>query len=180
MAFELDKHITLLLKEKNSKAINLLYENYSNSLFGVIKSIIDNDKIAEDALQETFIKVWKNADKFDPKKAKLYTWLHRIAKNTAIDKVRSFKNKQQKEVHNDHILVNNVSSYRINQDTIDLKEHVAKLDPKYQIVLNALYFEGMTQQDASEELEIPLGTIKSRLKIALRELKKIYKVQNCQ
>lgn len=176
MAFELDKHIASLLAKKDTNAINLLYENYSNSLFGVIKSIINNDKIAEDALQETFIKVWKNAEKFDSNKAKLYTWLHRIAKNTAIDKVRSFKNKQQKEVQKEQFVVDKISSYRINQDTIDLRQHVERLDPKYKMVLEALYFEGMTQQDASDELNIPLGTIKSRLKIALRELKKIYKV----
>ena len=97
-------------------------------------------------------------------------------KNTAIDKVRSFKNKQQKEVQKEQFIVDNVSSYRINQDTIDLRQHVERLDPKYKIVLEALYFEGMTQQDASDELNIPLGTIKSRLKIALREFKKIYKV----
>ena len=59
---------------------------------------------------------------------------------------------------------------------MDLKKHVATLDQKYQIVLDALFFEGMTQQEASEELNIPLGTIKSRLKIGLRELKKVYDV----
>jgi RNA polymerase sigma-70 factor (ECF subfamily) len=57
---------------------------------------------------------------------------------------------------------------------MDLREHVARLDEKYQIVLKALFFEGMTQQEASDELNIPLGTIKSRLKIGLRELKKVY------
>ena len=62
----------------------------------------------------------------------------------------------------------------LNQDAIDLKEHVASLEDKYQIVLKALFFEGMTQQEASEELNIPLGTVKSRLKIGLRELKKNY------
>jgi len=62
----------------------------------------------------------------------------------------------------------------LNQDVLDLKEHVARLDEKYQTVLKALFFEGMTQQEASDELDIPLGTIKSRLKIGLRELKKVY------
>ena len=62
----------------------------------------------------------------------------------------------------------------LNQDTLDIKKHLSSLDLKYQIVINALFFEGMTQQEASEELDIPLGTIKSRLKIGLRELKKIY------
>jgi RNA polymerase sigma-70 factor (ECF subfamily) len=67
-----------------------------------------------------------------------------------------------------------LSTSGINQDAIDLQKHVGTLDSKYQIVLQALFFEGMTQQEASEELDIPLGTIKSRLKIGLRELKKIY------
>ena len=57
---------------------------------------------------------------------------------------------------------------------MDIKEHVERLEEKYQIVLDALFFQGMTQQEASDELDIPLGTIKSRLKIGLRELKKVY------
>jgi RNA polymerase sigma-70 factor (ECF subfamily) len=61
---------------------------------------------------------------------------------------------------------------------LDIKEHVSKLDEKYRIVLKALFFEGMTQQEASDELEIPLGTIKSRLKIGLRELRKVYNPEN--
>ena len=57
---------------------------------------------------------------------------------------------------------------------MDMRKQLDKIEPKYQIVLEALFFEGMTQQEASEELDIPLGTVKSRLKIGLRELKKIY------
>jgi len=57
---------------------------------------------------------------------------------------------------------------------LDIKKHLNSIDLKYKIVIDALFFEGMTQQEASDELEIPLGTIKSRLKIGLRELKKIY------
>jgi RNA polymerase sigma-70 factor (ECF subfamily) len=67
-----------------------------------------------------------------------------------------------------------ITSESLNQDVMDIKTHLKSLDEKYQIVINALFFEGMTQQEASDELEIPLGTIKSRLKIGLRELKKIY------
>jgi RNA polymerase sigma-70 factor (ECF subfamily) len=59
-------------------------------------------------------------------------------------------------------------------DLMDVQDNLDKIDSKYQIVLDALFFQGMTQQEASEELDIPLGTIKSRLKIGLRELKKIY------
>ena len=174
MITPLELHITKLLARGDKKALNLLYEHYADSLYGVILKVTINEELAQDALQETFVKVWKNAQKYDPKKAKLFTWLYRIAKNTAIDKLRSFNNRFEKEVQIDKSNVYILPTASLNQDVLDLKEHVAKLDDKYQIVLKALFFEGMRQQEASEELDIPLGTIKSRLKIGLRELKKIY------
>ena len=174
MSTSLEQQIVHLLEKGDKKAINLLYENYSDSLYGVILKVTINEEIAQDALQETFVKIWKNAKKYDSKKAKLFTWLYRIAKNTAIDKLRSFNKRFDKEVQIDKSNVYILPTVNLNQDVLDLKEHVARLDEKYQIVLKALFFEGMTQQEASDELDIPLGTIKSRLKIGLRELKKVY------
>ena len=136
--------------------------------------MISDDEIAQDVLQECFIKIWRYAGKYDANKAKLFTWLYRIARNTAIDKIRSRSKKTEKEIQINDYNVYRLPTFGLNQDTIDLRKHVETLDEKYQIVINALYFEGMTQQEASDELEIPLGTVKSRLKIGLRELKKIY------
>jgi RNA polymerase sigma-70 factor (ECF subfamily) len=170
----IEKNIVSLLEKGDERALDLLYEYYGDSLYGVILQVTSNEELAQDALQETFIKVWKNAKKYDSSKAKLFTWLYRIAKNTAIDKLRSFKNRFEKEVQIDKSDVYILPTASLNQDVMDLKEHVARLEEKYQIVLKALFFEGMTQQEASEELDIPLGTIKSRLKIGLRELKKVY------
>ncbi|MBT8324965.1 MAG: sigma-70 family RNA polymerase sigma factor [Winogradskyella sp.] len=169
-----EEKIIQLLKKGDSYALNLLYEYYSDSLYGVILKVTKNEEIAEDALQETFIKVWKNANRYDPDKAKLFTWLFRIARNTAIDKLRSFNNRFKKEVQIDKSNVYILPTADFNQEVLDLKDHVGRLDQRYQQVLRALYFEGMTQQEASDELDIPLGTIKSRLKIGLRELKKVY------
>ncbi len=174
MSTSLEQNIVNLLEIGDKKALNLLYENYSDSLYGVILKITKNEEVAQDALQESFIKIWKNSKKYDSSKAKLFTWLYRIAKNTAIDKLRSFNNRFEKEVQIDKSDVYILPTHNLNQDVIDLKDHVGRLDSKYQIVLNALFFEGLTQQEASDELEIPLGTIKSRLKIGLRELKKVY------
>ncbi len=171
---KLEQHIVSLLKEGDKRAITLIYENYSNSLLGVISKVTNNDALAEDALQESFVKIWKNAKKYDSSKAKLFTWMYRICRNTAIDKLRSHNLKFDKEVQIADSNVYKLATSGINSNTIDLKQHLASLDLKYQTVLNALFFEGMTQQEASEELNIPLGTIKSRLKIGLRELKKIY------
>ena len=169
-----EQHIVELLKQGDERAVSIIYENYSSALYGVILKITIDQAIAEDALQESFIKIWKNAKKYDSSKAKLFTWLYRIARNTAIDKLRSHNLKFTKEVQIGESNVYKLATSGLNQDTMDLKKHVAQLENKYQIVLDALYFQGMTQQEASEELDIPLGTIKSRLKIGLRELKKVY------
>ena len=177
MISEIEKEIVALLKNGDKRAITLLYNNYADALYGVIKKIIIDDEVAQDVLQESFVKIWRYAKKYDASKAKLFTWLYRIAYNTAIDKVRSLKNKTEKEVQIEVSSVYKITSNTLNQDVLDLKQHLKTIDEKYQIVINALFFEGMTQQEASDELDIPLGTIKSRLKIGLRELKKIYDPQ---
>ncbi|MFB9055755.1 RNA polymerase sigma factor [Mariniflexile ostreae] len=169
-----EKEIVSLLEKSDKKAISLLYEYYADALYGVISKIITDEDVAQDVLQETFVKIWRNSKKYDATKAKLFTWLYRIAYNTAIDKVRSLKNKNTNEVQIETSSVYKITSNELNQDVLDIKKHLGNLDKKYQVVIHALFFEGMTQQEASEELEIPLGTIKSRLKIGLRELKKIY------
>jgi RNA polymerase sigma-70 factor (ECF subfamily) len=170
----IEEQIVKLLKNGDKKAIALLYENYSDTLFGVILKVISDQDLAQDALQETFIKVWKKAKTYDANKAKLFTWLYRIAYNTAIDKIRSQSNKTSKEIQIEDSNVYKLTTKGLNEDVLDIKTHLKSIDEKYQTVINALFFEGLTQQEASEELDIPLGTIKSRLKIGLRELKKIY------
>ncbi len=174
MSTLIERHIVSLLAEKDDKAISLLYENYGDTLYGVAYKVVKDDELAQDILQESFIKIWKKADTYDATKAKLFTWLFRITRNTAIDKLRSINNKADKEVQMDVSDVYKVGVDTIKPEHLDIQENLDKIEPKYREVLEALFFEGMTQQEASEELDIPLGTIKSRLKIGLRELGKIY------
>ncbi|MBS9463226.1 RNA polymerase sigma factor [Flagellimonas sp. 389] len=174
MSTLIEKHIVSLLAEKDDKAISLLYDHYGDTLYGVAYKVLRDDDLAQDVLQESFIKIWKKADTYDASKAKLFTWLFRIIRNTAIDKLRSVNNKSDKEVQIDVSDVYNLGVNGIRPEFMDVQENLGKIEPKYQVVLEALFFQGMTQQEASDELDIPLGTIKSRLKIGLRELGKIY------
>ena len=174
MSTLLEKHIVELLQERNEKAISLLYEHYGDTLYGVAHKVVRDEEMAQDVLQESFVKIWKKSDSYDSSKAKLFTWLFRITRNTAIDKLRSTNTKTDKEIQMDVSDVYNLGIESIRPEFLDVRENLEKIEPKYQIVLEALFFQGMTQQEASEELDIPLGTIKSRLKIGLRELKKIY------
>lgn len=170
----IEKHIVSLLAKKDDKAISLLYDHYADTLYGVAFKIVKDENLAQDILQDSFIKIWKKAGSYDSSKAKLFTWLFRITRNTAIDKLRNIANKWDKEVQMGFSDVYSARFNGINPEFLDIQQNLEKIEVKYKIVLDALFFKGMTQREASEELNIPLGTIKSRLKIGLRELRKIY------
>ena len=174
MSTLLERHIVELLQERDEKAISLLYDHYADTLYGVAFKVVKDEDLAQDVVQESFVKIWKKSDSYDPTKAKLFTWLFRITRNTAIDKLRSVNTKTDKEIQIDVSDVYNLGEQAIRPEFLDIKENLEKIEAKYRIVLDALFFEGMTQQEASDELDIPLGTIKSRLKIGLREMRKIY------
>ncbi len=178
MSTLLEKHIIELLQERDEKAISLLYDHYGDTLYGVALKVVRDEELAQDVLQESFVKIWKKSDSYDSTKAKLFTWLFRITRNTAIDKLRSVNTKSDKEIQMDVSDVYNLGIDSIRPEFMDVKENLEKIETKYQVVLDALFFQGMTQQEASDELDIPLGTIKSRLKIGLRELKKIYETSS--
>src|SRR5690606_877642 len=101
MSILLENHIVELLQERNDKAISLLYEHYGDTLYGVAYKVVRDEELAQDVVQESFIKIWKKSDSYDPSKAKLFTWLFRITRNTAIDKLRSVNNKSDKEIQMD-------------------------------------------------------------------------------
>lgn len=170
----IEKHIVELLKAGDDRAMGLLYDHYADALYGVAIKVTHDETLAQDVLQESFLKIWKNAHKYDADKARLFTWLFRVVQNTAIDAVRSRKRKTSKEVQSDDSSVYPILSTTYAIEHLDIQEHANGLEDKYRVVIDALFFQGMTQQEASDELNIPLGTVKSRLKIGLRELRKLF------
>ncbi|WP_461534087.1 RNA polymerase sigma factor [Sinomicrobium sp.] len=174
MSSLLEINIVNLLIEKDEKGMTMLYDYYGDALYGIALKITSDEELARDALQEGLMKIWKKAHTYDTGKAKLFTWMYRIIRNTAIDKVRNSSVKEEKKIQLDISNVYNIGIDAIKPEHLDIGKHLASLDLKYQVILEALFFQGMTQQEASEVLDIPLGTVKSRLKIGLRELRKIF------
>ena len=163
-----------LLLKKDDRSFTLLYDNYSKSLYGIIFNLVKDKEEAEDVLQEVFVKIWKNIDTYNTSKGRLYTWMLNIARNTSIDKLRSKNfNNNQKNLSTDnfvHILDDN--SKTINKiDAIGIKEFIKKLKPKCIQLIDLLFFKGYTQQEASDELEIPLGTVKTQNRNCMNELR---------
>lgn len=152
-----------------------LYDMYSGALLGVIARIIPQIEVAEDILQETFIKIWNSADSYDNTKGRLFTWMMNIARNMSIDKLRSkdFKNSgKNQDIENNVDFIDAQKKVTFNADLLGLKELVAALKPEYINVVQMIYFKGYTHVEAAEELNLPLGTVKTRIRKAILELRK--------
>ncbi|MBN9282902.1 MULTISPECIES: sigma-70 family RNA polymerase sigma factor [unclassified Flavobacterium] len=162
--------------KKDDKAFTLLYDMYAKSLYGIIYNLIKDREEAEDVLQETFVKIWKNMDSYNESKGRFFTWILNIARNTAIDKLRSknFNNNQKNLSSDNFVHILDDSSKTNNKiDTIGIQEFVKKLKPKCIQLIDLLFFKGYTQQEASEELEIPLGTVKTQNRNCINELRNL-------
>lgn len=170
-----DELVSRLFK-KDQAAFSYLYDNYAAALNGVIYRIVQDEESAEDVLQETFLKIWNNFNQYDKTKGKLFTWIVNIARNLAIDFTRSkgFKN-QQKNLDVDKIVgyIDSRKSTAFNPDQIGLKTMLDKLKPEQRQILDLVYFNGYTQSEVAEELNIPLGTVKTRIRMALIQLRTI-------
>jgi len=168
------EQLILQFQEKDVKAYEKLYNMYCNSISGVVNNIVKNDEVAQEITQDVFIKAWNNADSYSSKKGRFFTWILNIARNAAIDYTRSKKFKQSKQNLNSDFFVDILetsSSLDSTTNTIGLKEFVTKLGEKCKSVIELIYFKGFTQKEASEELNMPIGTIKTRNRTCIGELR---------
>ncbi len=172
-----EEELVYLLKIKDTAGLEYLYDHYSKALYNIIYQVVQKEESAEDVLQETFLKVWNAFDLFDSSKGRLYTWLSNIARNLAIDKIRSkeFRNQAQNQDIENHVSVIDVRmSNKLNPDNIGVKDLVNKLRPEHKKLIELIYFNGFTHAEVSEHLDIPLGTVKTRVRAAIMELRKYF------
>jgi RNA polymerase sigma-70 factor (ECF subfamily) len=166
------------MKLGKQDAYSQLYNQYSDTLYGVVSKIVRNDEFAPDVMQDSFVKIWKNISNYNENKSTLFTWMLNVTRNTAIDFIRSKNYRVSKENQNLDDSVNIIerqTSVTQKENLIGIKDKALSLDDKYSILIEKLYFEGYTQEEVSEELNIPLGTVKTRVRKAMGELKKILK-----
>lgn len=162
----------------DKQAFAQIYDLYSDALYGVCMSILQTEDEAKDALQEGFVKIWKNAPKFDASKGRLFTWMINIVRNTCIDRYRKKRKQQSHEIQKESTIVSNMNagsdSIKINH--IGIKDLTGRLEDEQIEIVEYLYYKGYTQQETADELNLPLGTVKTRARIAIRELRKYFDI----
>lgn len=165
------------LKNNDSLAMSALYQMYSDSLYKVISTIVVIEEVAQDLLQETFIKIWKSFAKYDATKGRLYTWMARLARNLSIDYLRS-SNYRNATVCEDLSEVGQqvdmTFQTNYNPELIGVKDMTKILTNDQKSALELVYFKGYTHVQAAEELNITLGILRSRLQSSISELRKVY------
>ncbi len=165
------------LKNKDSLAMSALYQMYSDSLYKVISTIVVIEEVAQDLLQETFIKIWKSFKMYDATKGRLYTWMARLARNLSIDYLRSSNHRNAsicEDLSEVGQQVDMTFQTNYNPELIGVKDMTKILTNDQKSALELVYFKGYTHVQAAEELNITLGILRSRLQSSISELRKVY------
>lgn len=172
-----DLQIVDRLRRGDATVMEAVYDGYADALYGIISRIVRDEDIADDLLQETFVRVWTQRDRFDATKGSFFTWMLNIARNLSIDTIRSSAYRQGAQNRTVDELVGfdePTSDDRIVPEAADLRDHVQTLSPDQRAVVDLMYFQGYTQSEIAESFNIPLGTVKSRLRLAMNALRTIY------
>ncbi|MCW3088223.1 MAG: sigma-70 family polymerase sigma factor [Sediminibacterium sp.] len=169
-----EPELVLLLRQRSQHVFSYLYDHYSGALHSVIMNIVNEEELANDVLQEVFVKIWKQIGSYDSSRGRLFTWMLNIARNASIDTVRSksYRNQSQnRELTEDVYTAGGNSETKIDQ--IGLRKVVHRLKEEYRVLVELSYFQGYTQDEIAKMLSIPLGTVKTRLRTALIQLREI-------
>ncbi|QLG43998.1 RNA polymerase sigma factor [Costertonia aggregata] len=166
-------------RKKDMAAFERLHAMYAENICGAINTIVKNDVLAQEICQDVFVKIWNNAETYNPSKGRFFTWVLNIARNAAIDKIRSrsYKN-EKKNLSTDHFvgIVESSEDEPRNFDAAGLKKLVKNLKEKCIQIIDLIYFKGYTQKEVAEELEIPIGTVKTRNRSCISQLRENMKL----
>lgn len=170
------------LRQRDEYAFRWLHEHYAASLLRAITKRIPHHEQARDVLQDVFVKIWQHIDRYDAGKGRLYTWMLNVAQRTAIDALRTSHAKKHMGGYQ-FVALDDDTTYAVDQvrwvvprnpDHIDLRQQVDRLPTAHVELLELIYFNGYTQREAANRLTIPIGTVKTRLRTALHQLKQVF------
>lgn len=169
-----EQELVALLQQRHESSFSYLYDNYAGALSGVIHTIIPDPETVKDVLQEVFVNIWRKIGLYDPSKGRLFTWMMNVARNAAIDKVRS---RGYQDALKNRDIPDNVDTHiggavtQPKTDDVGLKKVLMKLKEEHRVLINLSYLQGYTHEEIAKALDIPLGTVKTRIRSALTHLR---------
>jgi RNA polymerase sigma factor (sigma-70 family) len=160
------------LKIRDERALSLLYDKYSGAIYSVILKMIRDEGKAQIILQDTFMTVWDKADGYDVNKGRFYTWIYRIAKNKTLNVLR--KTDLLIQTSDFSVYTDKEVAISMDPEFLELKGSLNKLEAHHKEALELVYFKGLTHREAYTEMNVPLGTFKSYVRQALKQLRQTH------
>jgi RNA polymerase sigma-70 factor (ECF subfamily) len=177
LSISVEDQIKRCLSNRDKYAIRLIFENYSVAMKNTIMKVVHDSELADDILQDVLVKIWQKGQSFDSSKGSLYTWLIRVSRNAAIDETRSkefIRDRKSKSIDNFVFNGEAIDQKRSEEKNNDIWETVNLLPESQRCLVDLAYFQGYTQREIAKKLNIPLGTIKTRIRKALETLRRVY------
>jgi len=171
-----DTSLVRRMQGRDPHALAELYDSYGRAVYALILRVVRDAGIAEDLVQETFLRVWNRVHGFDAQKGSIGPWLLAVARNRAIDYLRSAGGRERNAVEyeeTDHpALYTNMEQELLASDKARrVKSAIDKLSPNQKQVIELAYFEGLSQTEMAERMGQPLGTVKTWVRTALKNLR---------
>lgn len=177
--FDDENELIKRIANGDQKALETIYERYNNLVYSVILKIVLKSEDAEEVTQEIFLQLWNKAKYFDVNKGNVYVWLMTLTRNKAIDKIRSKHYKMEKQTNDlEYVSLFQSSDAKSGLDaslsderSVHVKAALSQLDEKQRILLEDAYYQGYSQTELAEKYEVPLGTVKTRMRSGLKKLR---------
>lgn len=179
-----DRELMIQIGDKDPAALERLYDRYEKVIYAFAFRIVQDAMAAEEVVQELFMRVWTHSERYEASQGKLTTWMFAVTRNIAVDLLR------RKSVRDKGIPVETDTLYAVADELNDtaaqvevrsegerVREILRGLSRDQQQVIDSIYYGGMTQQEVSARYNIPLGTVKSRVRLALKQIKKSLMVE---
>ena len=176
-----DEELMRLISLRSIRALETLYDRYSGAVYSLAARMLRDSLAAEEVTQDAFFSVWRRADSYHPERGKVTAWLFSIGHHRIIDEVRKRRRQQQMQVNYDVDLVDQpaddsndpvrYTAVQMQRGTLD--KALSKLRKEQREVVELAYFGGLTHSEIARRLDQPLGTVKTRMRLALKKLREI-------
>ncbi len=171
-----DPELVKRLQRRDPQALAELYDRYGRVVFALILRVVHDAGTAEDLVQETFLRVWNRVQGFDAEKGSIGPWLLAVARNRAIDYLRSVAGRERnaleyEETDHPSLYVDMEQDILTSDQARIIKGALEKLNANHRQVIELAYFEGLSQSEMAERMGQPLGTVKTWVRTALKTLR---------
>ncbi len=171
-----DSYLLTQISQGNQTALSLLYDRYARLVQGLAYRILNSSEDAEEVVIDVFSQIWRKAQMYDPKKSRVDTWIFMITRSRALDRLRSLTRANQAVMVSEQWMAFPVDTTEedliIAERREQVQQAIAQLPSEQRQVIELAYYQGLSHAEIAAQIGLPLGTIKTRIRLGLNKLRR--------